>query len=127
MADETVRVDGLAELVRALHDAQAALDDLKAGNQATASTVLAAARVGAPRRSGALAASGRADTAGHKAVVAFGGVRVPYAGVIEGGWRAHNIAPHPYLRPAVESTQDSWLGGYERNLQAILDKVGRST
>lgn len=127
MADETVRIDGLPELLRALDVAQGELDDLQAGNTAAAATVLGAARVAVPRRSGALAASGQANTAGRQATVSFGGGRVPYAGVIEGGWHAHHISPQPYLRPAVESTRDQWIGSYERNLQAVLDKVERST
>lgn len=120
---EPVRVEGLGELVRALRQAEAGLDDLKGANQAVARIVLGQARSLAPHRSGALAASGRANRAARKANVVFGSARVPYAGPVHWGWPARHIPAHPFVTDAAGRTQSQWVAAYEAELQALLDTI----
>lgn len=122
-SDESVKVVGLGALIRSLKEAERDIEDLKDANAEAARIVLEEARRGAPRRTGRLSASGRTNRAAKKASVMFGRASVPYAGVIEYGWPAHNIKAQPYLIPAVEHTREQWLGAYEKNLQALLDSV----
>jgi hypothetical protein len=123
MGDESVKVVGLAALIRSLKRAEIDIGDLKDANVAAGQIVLNQARALVPRRTGRLAATGRTNRAAKKASVMFGNARVPYAGVIEYGWPGHNIKPEPYLIPAVEETKSEWLGAYEKDLQALLDSV----
>jgi hypothetical protein len=121
--EETVRVEGLGALIRALKAAEVGVDDLKRANQEASRIVLAAAQTRAPRRTGALAASGRVNKAARKANVLFGNARVPYAGVINYGWPARHIKAHPFATDAVEATRAVWLPLYESDLQRILDEI----
>jgi hypothetical protein len=125
--DETVQIEGLSALVRALKQAEADLDDLKNANQAAGRIVLDAARPAAPHRTGTLAASGRANRAAKKANVLFGSARVPWANPIHWGWPAHHIAAQPFVTTAAAQTQPEWLGAYERDVQAVLNTVERAT
>lgn len=54
----------------------------------------------APRRSGRLAASVRGGRARNSATVRAGSVAVPYAGVINYGWRKRNIQPAYFMERA---------------------------
>lgn len=121
--NEAVQVDGLRQLVRTLKAAEEDLDDLKAANQRASSIVLDAARPTTPRRTGALAASGRVNKATGKANVLFGNARVPYAPPIHWGFPARHIAANPWVMAAAQQSQSSWLAAYEADLQRVLDSV----
>lgn len=123
MTEPTVKVEGLGQLVRTLTAAGKGVEDLKEANQAASRIVLEEARRRVPRRTGRLEATGRVNKAAKKANVLFGNKRVPYAAVIEYGWPARNIGPHPYVSPAAEATRDQWLPEYEKNVQTLLDDV----
>lgn len=118
-----VRVQGLAQLRRELRAFQGDAEDLKAANSAAAALVAHASASKAPKRSGSLAASGRGNRAVGKAVVTFGGSRVPYAGPIHWGWPARGIEPQPFVTDAAQATQGQWLPLYEADLQRAADKV----
>lgn len=118
-----VRVQGLAQLRRQLREFQGDAEDLKAANAAVSSLVARAAAIKAPRRSGRLAASGRGNKAVGKAVVLFGGARVPYAGPIHWGWPARGIEGNPFVVDAAQGSQQQWLPLYEADLQRAVDKV----
>jgi hypothetical protein len=114
-------IEGEQDVRQALRKVEAELNDLKQANQDASQIVLAAARGRAPRRSGALAASGRATPQDRQASVSFS---VPYANPIHWGWRARNIKPQPFAISAAEATQPVWLRKYEVNIVRILREVG---
>jgi len=124
---EAVRVEGLAQFVRAMKAAEVDVDDLKDANQAAGAIVLNAAQARAPRRTGALAGSGRANRAVRKAVIRFGSARVPYAGPIHWGWPRRHIRPQPFALDAAQASEPVWLGIYARELVKIAAEVERST
>lgn len=118
-----VRVEGGRQLRAALRDMEGGLVDLRKAN-AEAATVAARAGAGeAPRRSGQLAASIRPGATQSAAIVRAGSARVPYAGVIEYGWAARHIAPHPFLRTGAEHTQTAWLAVYRRAIDRLILRV----
>jgi hypothetical protein len=119
----TARVEGARELRRALKQAGEDLEDLKDANQAAAKIVLAEADRGVPRKSGALARSGRTNRAAGKANVLYGNARVPYAPPIHWGWAAHGIEPNPWVSRAALASQPEWLGEYSKAVQRVLDKI----
>lgn len=120
---DAVRVEGLGQLARTLKAAGKSLDDLKEANQSASRIVLDEARTRAPRRTGALANSGRVNNAAKKANVMFGGARVPYANPIHWGWPARHIKAQPFVTTAAEDTRPEWLAEYEKNIQQLLDDV----
>jgi hypothetical protein len=94
------RVEGLNKLTRALTAAGVAVDDLKDVMASIAALGARAAGTFVPRRSGALGATIRGNRAKSKAVVTAGRARVRYAGPINYGWRARNIAPARFMQRA---------------------------
>lgn len=122
-AHEVVKVEGLSQFVRAMKAAGVDVMDLKDANQAAGNTVLPSATARAPRRSGALAGSGRANRAARGAVIRFGSARVPYAGPIHWGWPARHIAAQPWVATAAESTEPRWSQTYLDALGTIIDTI----
>jgi hypothetical protein len=123
MAGQTVRVEGLNNLVRTLNRASADLSDLKDAHAAAGRLVAADAIPRAPRVSGRLAGSVRPARQARRARVMAGGARVPYAGPIHWGWQARNIRPDPFISWAAMATETQWTEGYRRDVQAALDRV----
>jgi len=123
MPSATVIVEGAEHLAATLRAAGIAMADMPDENRSTAATISRAALSRVPRRSGALAASIRADTAKGEAIVYAGSYSVPYAGVINFGWPARNISAQPFLTDALTSTESQWLKDYERGIQHICDSV----
>ena len=127
MAD-AVRVEGLADLRRDLRK----LDHLDERREVTralkegATAVAGTARVNAPRRTGALAASYRAGASGNTAFVRS---RLPYAGVQEFGGVIRpkgtpvEIRPQKAVTRALESKEDVIL----QRVGDALDAVFRAT
>lgn len=128
-ADTSVRleVDGLRKLRADLRRMGDDLGDLKDANADAARLVAAAAEQRAPKRTGALAASGRGNRAAGRAQVLFGGARVPYAAVVHYGWPAHHIAPHPFVIEAARDTEPEWLQLYQAGIDKALDRVAGHT
>lgn len=124
VAAAQVTVDGLPQLRRQLRQLVGDTADLKAANAAVAQIVAAAATSRAPRRTGRLAGNVRGNRAVGRATVLAGGARVPYAGPVHWGWPAHRIEPQPFIVDAAQATEPVWLGAYERDVQAAVDKVG---
>jgi hypothetical protein len=122
MADP-VRVEGLAALIKAMRQAEADIADLKDANKAVGTIVLDASRPRTPRRTGRLAATGRASRAARKASVVYGKASVPYGPVIHFGWAKRNIKPQPWVLQAAARTESQWLAAYETDIQKILDSL----
>jgi hypothetical protein len=78
----------------------------------------------APRRSGRLAASVQPRATATTATVVSGATSgVLYAGVIEGGWRARNIAPSHFTARAVEQVAPAAITAYEDAVDQALDQI----
>jgi HK97 gp10 family phage protein len=74
----------------------------------------------APKVSGTLAASIRADASDTEIVV---GSDLVYAGVQEFGWAGHNIAAQPFLRPALEDSTNEVAPLFRRDVEKALSHV----
>jgi hypothetical protein len=124
MADEPaqIRIVGARELTAAMRAAGEDLNDIKAANIEAASIVLAAADP--PRRSGRLAASGRAGRARARARVTYS---VPYAQPIHWGWPRRGIAANPWLSRAAQATEPTWTATYLDAVNQIIDRVNGAT
>jgi hypothetical protein len=94
------KVEGLSSVVRALQRMGLDVDDLKDAFSQIASEGARVASGFAPVRTGRLAADVRGNRAKSKAVVIAGRASVPYAGPINYGWAARNIAPSGFLQKA---------------------------
>lgn len=90
--DVGLKVEGLAQVVRALDQFGLDVDDLKDAFSAIARTGAGVMARHVPHRTGRLASNVRGNRAKSKAVVAIGGASVPYAGPIQWGWPKRNIA-----------------------------------
>jgi len=123
VAEDVYRLEGAdtlrATLAKAAHD----LGDLSGPGKRSGAVVVARARSLVPRLSGALQGSIRAEAAKQAVDLMAGYASVPYAGVIEGGWRARNIRPQPYLRPALAESESEVEREYEGELEAIAGRI----
>jgi hypothetical protein len=125
--DFTVRVYGGRELRRALKKAGADMRQLTDAHRAASSIVAAEAAARAPRRSGALAGSVRAQATRTRGRVAVGGAAIPYAGPIHWGWPARHIAPSLFVTEAAAVTEPTWVERYEQGIAEIVQKVNDAT
>jgi hypothetical protein len=116
-----IRVRGLSKTVRALERAGADAQDMKVLMHEIGMLVVRAADP--PVLTGRLAGTIRAGRGKTKAVVRAGGARAPYAGVLEYGWPAHNIAPREYLQRALQSERTDILRALDGGLDDILRKA----
>lgn len=108
-----VEAPGSDRLVRGLHDAARALEDLSAPDAAAAQIITQAAVADTPRRTGFLASTVRAQG---------GAVHVGarYAAVVHNGWQARRIKARPFLRTATETTRDRVLAVYSSHITDVL-------
>ncbi|PJJ48298.1 hypothetical protein CLV56_4003 [Mumia flava] len=94
MARETgLKVEGLNRVVRDLQTLGLELEDLKTAFSNIARTGASVMARYVPARTGRLRGDVRGNRAKSKAVVAVGRSTIPYAGPIQWGWPARNIAP----------------------------------
>lgn len=124
MAAASIRVEGLNKVVRDLQSMGLEVEDLKdaMGNIAEQGARLASSF--APKQTGRLAADIRGNRAKAKAVVTAGRVAVPYAGPINYGWPARNIAASGFLQKADEAVQPYALQQLEREINEAIRKRG---
>jgi phage gpG-like protein len=78
------------------------------------------AAVAAPKESGTLSRSVTAETTDTEVLV---GSDLVYAPVQEFGSGSHNIAPHPYLIPALEASAAQVAAAYAEEAQRVLDGI----
>ena len=125
MADG-LRVTGLTQVVRALKDIGLDVDDLKDAFSAIAKEAAERASSHASKRSGRLAGDIRGNRAQSKATVTAGRSSVPYAGAINYGWPARNIAANPFMQKADEEMQDRSIDLLEDGINHAIRKRGLS-
>jgi len=119
-----VRVSGLTQVVRALQEVGLEVTDLKDAFSSIADRGARLAASYAPRRSGRLAGDVRGNRAKSKAVITAGRVSVPYAGAINYGWRAHNIAPNPFMQKADRALRPFALRQLENAINTQIRRRG---
>ena len=117
------KILGARELRRTLKQAGVDMNDMKDVNAAVANLVVGEARSRAPRKSGALAASGRGNRAVGKAQIIFGGARLRYAGPIHWGWPARGIRARPFASEAAQSTEPQWTELYLQGVQTVIASI----
>lgn len=105
-AQGSVQIEGLNQKIKALQELGVELDDIKEVFAEIAKDGAEVASSFAPVKSGALSDTIRGNRAKNKAVVTAGRARVPYAGAINYGWPARNIAPALFLQKADEEMSD---------------------
>lgn len=133
MADQYtgVRVEGARRLRSTLKKAGLDIrDDLKEAHKNAATIVSRRAAHLAPvgpdsrrHKSGQLKATVRPAGTQTAAIVRAGKKRVPYAGPIQWGWHKRNIKPTFFLTRAASDTEPTWLKGYEKKFNNILDSI----
>lgn len=118
-AQVNVTVKGGAALTRTMAAATAALPELP--TEAGARVIAAASQSTAPRRTGRLAGSVRAQAGRHGA----GTITSPvvYAVPIHWGRPAHGIEPHPFVTQAAAHTEPQWTRALEPAAQRLCDNV----
>lgn len=80
----------------------------------------------APRRSGKLRASIKANKAKSKAVIRAGGARVKYAGAINYGWQRRGIRPSGFMEKADNRLRRTVPRTLERQMKRIIRRQGLS-
>jgi hypothetical protein len=120
----SIRVDGLAQVVRALLAIGLDVDDLKDAFSAIAREGAQIASREAPRLTGALAADIRGNRARSKAVVAAGRVSVPYAGPINYGWAKRGISPSGFMQAADREWQPYALQRLAHEINSKIAEKG---
>lgn len=118
-----IQVEGAAQLRRTLKAAGDDLTDLKATHAKVGTFVTQAAKPAAPRRSGALAASGRPGATQTSALIRYGGGRVRYARPIHWGWPRRNIAANPWAFETAIKTRPAWLQLYQAGVNKVLSRI----
>ncbi|GAA5154799.1 hypothetical protein GCM10023340_38920 [Nocardioides marinquilinus] len=118
--DLTVDDDGLRRALSAFAGDLDALDETWEG---IARQMEAGVRPRIPVLSGALAGTLATRSTGSSAELSVGG-SLPYARVIDNGWRAHNIEPAYFSRPAVELLTEDAAADLERGIQQAADRRG---
>jgi creatinine amidohydrolase/Fe(II)-dependent formamide hydrolase-like protein len=119
-----VQIEGARELRASLKAVDAELPKELAGiHKAIAEPIAQAAAGRAPKPTGRLAASIRPQGTQRVARVAAGGRAVPYAGPIEFGWPARNIAPAGFLLGALEAEAEATGDRYLEAIDALIERV----
>lgn len=118
-----VQVEGIRELRRRLRTIEGGLDDLKAEHRWVGDYVLGRASPGTPRRSGRLAATGRAAGTATASIVRYGTARVPYAAVIHYGWPARHISPSQWVWNAAQRSEPVWLDHFNQAIEQLVERT----
>ena len=113
-----IDVKGADRLERTLDGAADELARMDAAAAETSRIVAAAGAALAPKASGALAASVRAEPQGP---VVQATSASPYAPFVHYGTKL--MAARPFLIAAVRQTEQVWIGSYTRNADQVLSHV----
>ncbi len=119
-----VQVRGLPKVVRGLQAIGLEVEDLKDAFGTSASEAAAVIADEAPKRTGRLASDVRGNRAKGKAVVRAGRASVPYAGPINYGWPARNIAPDLFMQRGEEKYTPTAVRRLEEEINAAIRRRG---
>lgn len=119
-----VKVEGLNRVVRDLQAVGVDVDDLKDAFGSIAAEGAAVAAGLTPSRTGRLAGSTRGNRAKNKAVIIQGRAAVPYAGPINYGWPARNIAGALQMQQADRQMEPVALERLEDGIDKAISKRG---
>jgi len=122
MASPSVKVEGAKELRRALKQFEDGASDLKGAHLEAARVVERRAGELVPRRSGALAGSGRSSGQASGGVVRFGRAAVPYAPYVIFGVPSRNMAPQPFIYDALDDRRSQVVEVYEAAVDKLINK-----
>lgn len=121
----SVRVEGLNALVRDLEAAGVELEDLKDVFSDISGRGARFASSFAPKKTGRLARSVRGNRAKNKAVISAGSARaVPWAGPINYGWPARNIAASSFMQRADAAVQDYAIKRLDKGINQLIKRRG---
>lgn len=112
MTGASVTVIGADRVAATMHAFADDLRDLADTHERAGALLARAAAAGVRRRTGRLASSIAVTVTGTGPVISAGNAGVRYAGVIEGGWRAHGIEPQHYMSRAMRGELDGIVGTY---------------
>ena len=120
VARNGVEVRGATRLAATLHLAAARVQDMSKPGRQAASMISARGVSGAPRRSGALAASVRPSANRGTAEITSG---LAYAARTHWGYRAYQQAAQPFLADPAHALEPVWLGLYADECDRLLGQV----
>lgn len=118
------RVEGLGPLVRDLQRLGLEVSDLKDAFGAIAAEGARHVQAHIPTLTGQLASTTRGNRAKSKAVVRVGSAAVPYAGAINYGWAARNIAPSGFLQDGDQEMRPIALQRLEADINQKIRNRG---
>ena len=119
-----LKVEGVAEVSRALKRLEADAADLKQAHNAVAAELVPGISMRSPRRTGALAGSWSANATKTRARLRSS---VAYAGVIEYGWAERGIEAARMVADTIEAEQATIISTYERELERLGKHAGFET
>lgn len=120
MPSESVEAIGAAQLAYTLTRAAHELDQGVGGADAEAAQLVASSARGlAPRRTGALAASVRAEGP----TVYAGSAFVQYAPFVEYGTPSRGIPARPFMTDAAKTSEPMWVQVFRRGIARVLSKI----
>ena len=128
MAANHIKVQGLRELQADMRKlaSKDLMNEVRAAHKKASDEVARASAAEAPEQSGKLAKSIKGRASNRAARVKAGTAsRTPYAGPIHFGWSNRNIEPNEYLYRGIENALPKVQEEYEKEIQAIADKVGK--
>jgi len=117
-----VVVTGVKEAINALNLFIKDVEANESLNREIGSKISQNASALAPKRTGALSRSVGFEASSKKATIYAGSESVPYAGVIEYGWRQRSREAKPYLRPAVNNNMGFIVKQYDEEIQKAIKK-----
>ncbi len=129
MADPVIKLTGYSELVSALRRASTDTRRLdkemaEAGQDWLKTGIIPRMKGRAPVRSGRLRDSVRSTRTTRAVRLLVGSeVRVPYAGPINFGWPARNIAAQEFIYSTLEDSGESWERSYVEALDNWLSEA----
>lgn len=118
-----MQVTGADDVARRLGSLSRDVDDLHGTYEPIAQRIAAEARALAPRVTGALAAT-IVGSATRRAGGAIAGPGIPYAGVINFGWRHRNIAAALFMQRAADSKGADAADEIGGDIQRDIDRHG---
>lgn len=120
----TGKVEGLNKTLTALQRLGVEAADIKDVMSGIAAEAARLATGYAPARSGRLRRTVRPNRAKAKAIVLIGRARVPYAGPINYGWRARNIAPANFIKRTDTAMGTRAVSMLEDGLNDLIRETG---